>query len=237
LFTPDPPLRQLVRAIEMLEARSCAGLQLDPRGTMLVGGQDGEGWRNGVFRVIHHPDPRLVIIGQGMETVALARLARSYTPDIAVFSPDQAVLENVRSAGATATRLLSPTAVPKLRADAFTAIVFLFHDHDWEGDLLCQALATASFYIGAMGSDVTRQMRAETLLARSCPPRDIARIHAPIGLIAAARDPDTLAVSILAQIVQEYAGCADRLKRGGATQREARAPMGEERCTVMEPAL
>jgi xanthine dehydrogenase accessory factor len=236
LFTPDPPLRQLGHATEMLEARRCVGLQLDPRGKLTVDGPDGEGWGDGIFRVIHDPDLRLVIIGQSMETVALARLARSYTPDVAVFSPDPAVLEKVRSTGAAGARLLSSSAVPSLRADAFTAIVFLFHDHDWEGDLLCQALATRSFYIGAMGSEVTRQMRAETLLARGCSQRDIARIHAPIGLIAAARDPDTLAVSILAQIVQEYAGCANRLARGGATRREVLVPFGEDHRALAEAA-
>ncbi|WP_420139640.1 XdhC family protein [Sphingomonas sp.] len=206
LFTPDPPADQLARLIDLLEARRCASLQLD-LGGLAAGASDMVGWSDGIFHVRHHPDPRLVIIGQGREAVSLTQLAWAYTPDVAVFSPDRSVLEDVGAAGSP---LLTPSAAPTLGADAYTAIVFLFHDHDWEGDLLCQALATPSFYIGAMGSAATRQGRAEALLARGCSAQAIARVRAPIGLIPAARDPDTLAVSILAQIVQAYAAHIDR---------------------------
>ena len=81
-------------------------------------------------------------------------------------------------------------------------MVCLFHDHDWEGALLQQALAGPAFYIGAMGSVRTHEIRCETLSELGVSQADIARIHAPIGLIASQRDARLLAISILAEIIQ-----------------------------------
>ncbi|WP_313334015.1 XdhC family protein [Sphingobium yanoikuyae] len=86
-------------------------------------------------------------------------------------------------------------------ADAFTAIIFLFHDHDWEADLMIKVFSTRAYFIGAMGSRDTHDRRGARLRHRGGSALIIQRIIGPVGLIHGARDADRLAVSILAQLV------------------------------------
>ena len=78
------------------------------------------------------------------------------------------------------------------------------NNHDWETALLLQALERDPFYIGAMGSKRTQAERRQRLLDAGGFPAAIDRIVGPIGIIPATRDPRTLAVSILAQVVSAY---------------------------------
>jgi xanthine dehydrogenase accessory factor len=82
--------------------------------------------------------------------------------------------------------------------------VFLFHDHAWESSLLEQALTQPWFFIGAMGSRRTHARRLAALRERGLPEEALARIVAPLGLIPSARDPVTMALSALAQVVDGY---------------------------------
>ena len=80
----------------------------------------------------------------------------------------------------------------------------LFHDHEWETALLAQALGQPALFIGAMGSAATHARRLEALAAAGVGAAAASRVTGPIGLIPAARDPQTLALSVLAQVVAAY---------------------------------
>lgn len=201
LFTPEPSLTAVSAAAELLEARETASLGLGLDGTLTCGVDISPGWHRQSFSVTHEPDLRVVIVGHGAEPLALARLATSYSAGVLVLSPDAALLEEVRALGIEGERLLTPASTSGLVADAHTAIVFLFHDHDWETELMIRALESPAFFIGAMGSRSTHQRRRELLADRGVPPQEIARVVGPIGIIPATRDPETLGLSILAQIV------------------------------------
>ena len=83
-------------------------------------------------------------------------------------------------------------------------MLFLFHDHDWEPELLSRALATPAFWVGAMGSERTQSARRAALAAQGVGAEAIARVRGPVGLIPASRDPATLALSAFAEIVAAY---------------------------------
>jgi xanthine dehydrogenase accessory factor len=106
--------------------------------------------------------------------------------------------------GARAKALTTPGLLPNLGADPWSALVFMFHDHAWEPVLLEQALGQPWFFIGAMGSQRTHANRLETLRERGLPEEALARIIGPLGLIPSARDPGTMALSTLAQVVDCY---------------------------------
>ena len=107
--------------------------------------------------------------------------------------------------GREAGQGLSLNLVPKnLTADRWTAVLLLFHDHEWEHALLDWALRTPAFYIGAQGGAPAREERVEKLVDAGHPADDIARIHSPIGLIPRARDSQVLALSALADVVGAY---------------------------------
>jgi xanthine dehydrogenase accessory factor len=90
-----------------------------------------------------------------------------------------------------------------LSPDERTAIVLFFHDHEWEPSLLFDALKTNAFYIGAQGSQRARDSRNRKLLELGVSEDDLRRLHGPVGLIPSARDPGTLSVSVLAEVLQK----------------------------------
>jgi xanthine dehydrogenase accessory factor len=151
------------------------------------------------------PPLRLIALGHGEDLVALTRLARAFGIEVLAFAP----AGDIHAHGADGIEpLTSLTALPALTSDPWTAFVFLFHDSDWEEALLPQALALPGFYHGAVGSARTHRARIESLRAADVPADQIDRLRGSIGLIPATRDPATLALSILGELVQDYQACA-----------------------------
>lgn len=199
LVTPDPPLAVIDEALTRIaEAREPVCLALGLDGSISLG-QPSE-VESDTFLVRHDPDLRLVIIGHGAEAIALARLGLAYGAEVLALSPDADLVVQVAAMGGQTKLLLTPARSPHLSIDPRTAVVLLFHDHDWEDELLAQALEGDAFFVGAMGSRLTHHRRLDALRARGLPEATIARVVGPIGMIPAARDPDTLALSAMAQI-------------------------------------
>ena len=167
--------------------------------------QQGGVERSGAHIVVHHiPAARVNILGHGPSVESLVSLATSYGIDCAVLSPDPAVIAAVRDQATAAELLKTPQATPRLGPDPWTACIFYFHDHDWEAALMKQALSSPAFYVGAMGSRQTHANRLQYLADIGVSAEDRARMIAPIGLIPSTRDPATLALSTLAQVVECY---------------------------------
>jgi xanthine dehydrogenase accessory factor len=156
----------------------------------------------GVFG--HFPAPLVQIIGHGAGVEALARLALTLGCEMRVLTPDDRIIAALADRGITARRLDRRTRTDLLTSDAWTAFAFLFHDHDWEGDLVLRALELPHFYLGAMGGRIAHRARCEALVARGASAAAIASIRAPIGLFHSSRDPHTLALSTLAEVIRTY---------------------------------
>jgi xanthine dehydrogenase accessory factor len=90
----------------------------------------------------------------------------------------------------------------KAPVGASTAIVVLTHDHRFDVPLLAAALRTDAAYIGAMGSRLTTEERAERLRAEGVTEDELSRLHAPIGLAIGARSPEEVAVAIAAELIE-----------------------------------
>ena len=86
----------------------------------------------------------------------------------------------------------------------FSAAITLFHEHEWEIPFLVQALASDAFFVGAMGSTRAQAQRLRQLGEAGVGEQDLTRLRGPIGLLPRARDPNELAVSILADVMQAY---------------------------------
>lgn len=206
LIVPQP-LQAAVRAADdRLRTRQPMTLSIGLDGALKVEpcGHPASGWRGQMFHAAHRPDLRLFLLGHGTEVEALARLGVAYGVDVAVLTPGRDIVDAMAAQGIEAHWLKTPAATPHMRADRHSAIVLLFHDHDWEADLLMQAIGEDAFFIGAMGSRTTHAARLEQLRAKGVSETELRRIRGPIGLIPATRDPDTLALSVLAEIVALY---------------------------------
>ncbi len=152
----------------------------------------------------HWPAPLLQIIGHGAGVEALARQAAALGCETRVLTPDERIIDRLEAAGIAVRRLDRTDQTDLLTGDPWTANIFLFHDHDWEDVLMARALELPHFYLGAMGGRKAHERRCEALRARGVSKEQLAGIHAPIGLFHSSRDPQTLALSTLAQVIRTY---------------------------------
>lgn len=185
------------RAIDRLCARRPASLAFSADGVVI---DDGEktGWRGEQFIRAFAPPLRIIAAGAGAELSALGRLALAAGMEFRAFTNDDATLDDW---GEATTRLASPHATPDIEFDPWTAFVSFFHGADWETSTLSAALRSDAFYIGAVGSPAHQKLRREALAEDGADAQSIARLRGPIGLIPSTRDPSSLAISVLADIV------------------------------------
>lgn len=80
-------------------------------------------------------------------------------------------------------------------------IVIVTRGHLFDGVAAEQALKTPAGYIGMIGSMRKRKQIYTKLLEIGFTEKDLARIHAPIGLDIGAETPEEIAVSILAECI------------------------------------
>lgn len=179
LIEPEPD-RDLCRAVvARLDARAEGALDLP-----------GPDWL--LLQRRYFPPMRLLLLGEGPELTALAAIAAAagVAVECHAIGQDAALSLGRRPQG--------------LSADPWTAVVLLFHDHEWEQAILEWAVETPAFHIGAQGGAEARAGRTERLLQGGMAADQLARIKSPIGLIPRSREPGVLAISILAQVTAEY---------------------------------
>ncbi|WP_443970748.1 XdhC family protein [Sphingobium sp. CR28] len=205
LFVPRPDSACIARTIEKLDARRPAALSFGDTGIAQHEAFVATGWSGENFVLAYTPRLRIVAIGQGEELTAVARFAHAFGADALALSPARRDIALLHAQDIAAELLPSRGALPALRSDPWTAIIFLFHDRDWEESLIPWALALPSFYIGALGSKRSHSVRTEMLLSKDVSQDAVSALRSPVGLIPSTRDPATLAASILAEVVQCYA--------------------------------
>ena len=144
---------------------------------------------------------RLVLAGRGPLTDVLARLALDTGIEVFVQTPDEDVAAALTDTGAEIAALTSPADFDHGLLDAATALVLLFHDHEWEPDILTHALASEAFYIGALGSRSTHAQRLEILRSNGVSDEGVERIRGPVGLTIGAEGPIEIAVSVLGDVI------------------------------------
>lgn len=206
MIIPNPDIGLITGFSESLNRREAVtlicslkgGLESDCSRTLLTG------WNDDKFYVHCAPKLRLRIAGRGTEPIALMRAAHALDFDVLLQSPDDDRLAAAHTLGYPAERLLNVSAAPKNHDDSHTAFVMMFHDHDWETELLKEALKNNAFYIGALGGRKTHTNRCSILSKAGVPQSQIERIHGPIGLVSSVRNASYLAISVLAEIINVY---------------------------------
>ncbi|MES1925275.1 hypothetical protein T31B1_08128 [Salinisphaera sp. T31B1] len=156
----------------------------------------------GGFTKRYRPVPRLVVVGSDPVTLALCQAAPLFGYEVVLLRPY----------GPTApppeTRLCHYDTRPLARAldalklDASSAVYTLTHDMDDDHTVLCRALASPAFCVGALGSRHKADERAQRLRAEGYGDTDLARLDTPAGLDIGAREPREIALSMLAALVE-----------------------------------
>ncbi|MBB4660079.1 XdhC family protein [Parvularcula dongshanensis] len=203
-ITPLAASQAITEASRALARRQAVTLLFAETGEVRTAGADGDASGEGFAAFTFVPRLQLRIVGRGAETLALARAALAARYDVVIWSPDEATCAAAHRLGAVRTvRLQTPSSLPEAEDDAWTAVVLLFHEHDWEPAILAQALGGPAPYVGALGSRRAQAARAEALAEMGLTREEIARIHGPIGLVPSLRDASAIAISILAEVLSE----------------------------------
>lgn len=155
-----------------------------------------------LFRGVHNPPLRLVIIGAVHIAQPLVHMARTLGYDIALVDPRESFASEARFPGEIFLDGWPDEALAAHGLDARTAVVTLSHDPKIDTPALEAALRSDAFYIGALGSTRTHAKRVAALTGAGIAPEVIARIDGPVGLDIGAASPAEIAASIVAEMTE-----------------------------------
>jgi xanthine dehydrogenase accessory factor len=174
---------------------------------LLAGAQPGQGLRfdGATLCSVFGPQWRLLLIGAGQLSQAVASIAGMLDFEVLVCDPREEYAATLGS-GQTGMRRIEgmpDDVVREMVPDAHTAIVALTHDPKLDDMALIEALQSAAFYVGALGSKRNQDARKQRLAEHfDLSAEALARLHGPVGLALGAKTPAEIAVAIVAEIVQ-----------------------------------
>jgi len=178
--------------------------QLAEARALLVAGRSAalEASKGEIFVRSYAPPPKMVIVGAVHIAQFLAPMAALAGFQVIVVDPRKAFATEARFPGVSLVTEWPESALAQVGLDDHTAVVTLTHDPKLDDPALQAALKSRAFYIGALGSTRTHAKRVERLREHGL--AELAsRIHAPVGLDLGGRAAAEIAVSVLAQVVQE----------------------------------
>ncbi|MCW7538703.1 XdhC family protein [Aquabacterium sp. A7-Y] len=171
---------------ELRPAERSAGLEFD-----------GE-----VLTTVHGPRFRLLVIGAGQLSRFLCQIALGLDFEVVVCDPREEYRDGWTLEGVRLSHDMPDDLVTELRPDPRTAVVALTHDPKLDDLALMEALRSAAFYVGALGSRRNNAVRRERLAAHfGLTAEELARLHGPVGIHIGSKTPPEIAVSIAAQLV------------------------------------
>ena len=173
-----------------------AALRADRAGPLALGGRE-------LFINVWNPPLRMIVIGAVHIAQPLVRAARLAGFEVFVIDPRHAFAADARFPDVSITTQWPDEALAALAPDARCAIVALTHDPKLDDPALAFALRSEAFYIGALGSRKTHAKRVDRLREHGFTDAEIARIRGPVGLAIGAKTPAEIAISIIAEVIQQ----------------------------------
>jgi xanthine dehydrogenase accessory factor len=162
-----------------------------------------------VLSTVHGPRWRLVLIGGGQLTRYLAEMARMLDYQVVVVDPREEYAAGWDLAAVPLDRGMPDDVVRELNLDGHSAVVALTHDPKLDDLALMEALKSAAFYVGAIGSKKNNDARRERLRQFDVSDEEIARLRGPVGLYLGSKTPPEIAVAILAEMTAVRHGVAE----------------------------
>ncbi len=161
---------------------------------------DGLQFDEKTLTTIHGPLWRLVIIGAGQTSQYLAQMALALDYSVIVCDPREEYANTWAVPGTDLSRGMPDDVVAELNLDSHSAVVAVTHDPKLDDLALLEALKSAAFYVGALGSRVNTVKRRERLAEFDLSQAELDRLHGPVGLRIGSKTPPEIAVSILAEM-------------------------------------
>jgi xanthine dehydrogenase accessory factor len=149
---------------------------------------------------VHGPRWRLVLIGAGQLTRYIAEMAAMLDYQVIVIDPREEYADGWDLPKAALERGMPDDVIARLQLDGHSAVVALTHDPKLDDLALMEALKSAAFYVGAIGSKKNNDARRERLKEFDLSDAEIARLRGPVGLYIGSKTPPEIAVAILAEM-------------------------------------
>lgn len=124
--------------------------------------------------------------------------------ELHITSPDAADMDSLSALNPKSMHhMTTPALSLGLPIDAHTAVLLLFHDHEWEQALLMYAAKLRPFFLGALGSRKTYRLRLQSLRDSGLETELCQTIRGPIGLVPSLRSASLTAVPALAEVISK----------------------------------
>ena len=143
---------------------------------------------------------RLAVFGEGTNLITFSVIAKAAGYKVDTYSNDHDALLYLKDHDIDGIKINHNTDFSNFAFDAFTGVITLFHEHEWETAILHAALNSPAAYIGALGSRHTHATRLALLNKLPPSTQSVSCISGPIGLDIGAQTPHEIAISILAEI-------------------------------------
>ena len=161
-----------------------------------------------VLATVHGPRWRLVLVGAAQLTQYLAEMARMLDYHVTVIDPREEYAAGWNVAGVPLDRGMPDDVITAMNLDGHSAVVALTHDPKIDDLALMEALKSAAFYVGAIGSKKNNDARRKRLVEFDLSEAEIARLRGPVGLYIGSKTPPEIAVAILAEMTAVRHGVA-----------------------------
>jgi xanthine dehydrogenase accessory factor len=152
------------------------------------------------LRTVHGPRWRLLIIGAGQLSRYLAQIGLALDYSIIVCDPREEYADTWDLPGVELVRGMPDDVITELNLDSHSAVVALTHDPKLDDLALIEALKSAAFYVGALGSRSNTAKRRKRLAEFDLSQAELDRLHGPVGLRIGSKTPPEIAVAILAEM-------------------------------------
>jgi xanthine dehydrogenase accessory factor len=162
-----------------------------------------------VLTTVHGPRWRLVLIGAGQLTHYLAEMAKMLDYHVTVVDPREEYAGGWEVAGIALDRGMPDDVIRDLNLDGHSAVIALTHDPKLDDMALLEALKSAAFYVGAIGSKKNNDARRSRLKEFDLSDAEIARLRGPVGLYIGSKTPPEIAVAILAEMTAVRHGVSE----------------------------
>ena len=153
-----------------------------------------------VLSTVHGPRWRLILIGAAQMTRYLAEMARMLDYQVIVIDPREEYYNAWDMPGLDVNRGMPDDVIAALNLDGHSAVVALTHDPKLDDLALMEALKSAAFYVGAIGSKKNNDARRTRLKEFDLSDGEIARLHGPVGLYLGSKTPPEIALAIMAEM-------------------------------------
>lgn len=148
---------------------------------------------------------RLFVIGASHIALHLASAAKMLQYEVVVIDPRESYAREDRFQSAPDEICVEwpEVALAKYELGESDALVAITHDPKIDDQSLAAALSSKCGYVGALGSKRSHAARLKRLEKKGFSEQSLARIFGPVGIDIGSKTPAEIAVSIVAQLIQE----------------------------------